>query len=63
MHWLTKRGVKVMTIDRHPITPPPELVQQWTSLANEGEGYEVWSSIALWAAQWGADTETLYKAG
>lgn len=43
--------------NQHPITPPPELVQQWTSLANEGEGYEVWSSIALWAAQWGADTE------
>ena len=41
----------------HPITPPPELVQEWTSLANEEEGHEVWSSIATQAAQWGADQE------
>ena len=43
--------------NQHPITPPPELVQQWTSLANEEEGQEVWSSIATQAAQWGADQE------
>ena len=41
----------------HPITPPPELVGQWTSLANEEEGQEVWSSIATQAARWGADQE------
>ena len=41
----------------HPITPPPNLVEQWTSLANEEEGQEVWSSIATQAAQWGADQE------
>ena len=41
----------------HPITPPPELVWEWTSLANEEEGDEVWSSIATQAAQWGADQE------
>ena len=43
--------------NQHPITPPPELVQEWTSLANEEEGHEVWSSIATQAAQWGADQE------
>ena len=41
----------------HPITPSPELIQKWTSLANEEEGHEVWSSIATQAAQWGADQE------
>ena len=43
--------------NQHPIIPPPELVQEWTSLANEEEGHEVWSSIATQAAQWGADQE------
>ena len=43
--------------NQHPITPPPELVWEWTSLANEEEGDEVWSSIATQAAQWGADQE------
>ena len=46
-----------MTTNNHPITPPPELVWEWTSLANEEEGDEVWSSIATQAARWGADTE------
>ena len=44
-------------MSNHPITPPPELVREWTSLANEEEGQEVWSSIATQAAQWGADQE------
>jgi hypothetical protein len=39
------------------ITPPPELVQQWTSFACEEEDGESWNSIATQAAQWGADTE------
>jgi len=39
------------------ITPPPELVQQWTSLSNEMEGSEVWMQMAIFAAQWGADQE------
>jgi len=43
--------------DQHPITPPPELVGQWTALANEEEGCKVWSAIATQAAQWGADRE------
>jgi hypothetical protein len=43
---------------QHPITPPPELVQRWTSLAGEEEeSCKVWASIAIQAAQWGADQE------
>jgi hypothetical protein len=43
--------------NQHPITPPLELVWEWTSLANEEDGDEVWISIATQAAQWGADQE------
>ena len=44
--------------DQHPITPPSELVQRWTSLAGEEEeSCKVWASIAIQAAQWGADQE------
>ena len=42
----------------HPITPPPELIQQWKRTAphraNEHEHYHY---ITLCAAQWGADQE------
>jgi len=37
----------------HPITPPPELVQQWI---NEEDGLTA-GHIATRAAQWGADKE------
>ena len=46
-----------MSNQQHPITPPPELVGQWTALANEEEGCKVWSAIATQAAHWGADQE------
>ena len=36
---------------QHPITPPPELVQQWI---REKDGLEL---VVTRAAQWGADTE------
>ena len=43
---------------KHPITSPPELVQQWKRTAphraNEHEHYHY---ITLCAAQWGADQE------
>jgi len=42
----------------HPITPPPELVQQWynaSSHANE----KALQDVATAAAQWGADQELL----
>jgi predicted GNAT family N-acyltransferase len=38
---------------QHPITPPPELVQQWI---NEEDGLSA-EHIATRAAQWGADQE------
>ena len=45
--------------DSHPITPPPELVQQWRKSAptarDAGATREVW--IATQAARWGADQE------
>jgi hypothetical protein len=48
-----------MTTPEHPITPPPELVQQWRRTAphpsNEREHYHF---IATCAAQWGADQTT-----
>ena len=45
----------------HPITPPPELVQQWIAeIWHEGTPVQVAHSdihIATRAAQWGADQE------
>jgi hypothetical protein len=46
-----------MTPQEHPSTPPPELVWEWTSLANEEDGDEVWISITTQAARWGSDQE------
>jgi hypothetical protein len=37
--------------NQHPITPPPELVEQWAHLATD------WNTLASLVAQWGADTE------
>ena len=45
--------------DQHPITPPPELVQQWRKSgpadAAANNAYEL--HIATQAAQWGADEQ------
>jgi hypothetical protein len=50
-----------MTDQQHPITPPPELVQQWLSeyfgTTVTGEVSAVEQHIATQAAQWGADQE------
>ena len=43
-----------MTNQQHPITPPPELVQQWVANAT-GPDYE--QVIATQAACWGANQE------
>jgi hypothetical protein len=46
---------------QHPITPPPELVQQWlgtyfgTTVTGEVSGVEL--ALATQAARWGADQE------
>jgi hypothetical protein len=37
---------------QHPITPPPELVQEWVNLLPQGS-----SKAFTVAAQWGADQE------
>jgi hypothetical protein len=42
-----------MTDQQYPITPPPELVEQWI---NEEDGFTA-KHIATRAAQWGADQE------
>jgi len=49
-----------MTNPQHPITPPPELVQQWEEQFLERltiNGCFIQSYIAAKAAQWGADQE------
>ena len=44
--------------DQHPITPPPELVQQWKRTApHQSNEHEHYHYITLCAAQWGADQE------
>ena len=37
----------------HPITPPPELVQQWA----DKQDFPTFEDIATQAARWGADQE------
>ena len=39
----------------HPITPPPELVRQWTYESNDSD--RIIPQVAAFAAQWGADQE------
>ena len=44
-----------MSDNNHPITPPPELVQQWWE-GTHGALYE-FEAVATQAARWGADQE------
>lgn len=44
-----------MTDNNHPITPPPELLQQWWD-GTHGAFYE-FEAVATQAARWGADQE------
>jgi hypothetical protein len=45
--------------EQHPITPPPELVQQWWEESNHRQytGSEAEDYVVSMAAQWGADQE------
>jgi hypothetical protein len=45
--------------DQHPITPPPELVQQWWEQADQyqDDPKTYFDYVATEAAQWGADQE------
>ena len=46
-----------MTENNHPITPPPELVQQWAQNRGYSCPNELWEYLATQAARWGADQE------
>ena len=41
--------------NQHPITPPPELVEEWIKDANHNA--PVFAQVAVMGAQWGADQE------
>jgi hypothetical protein len=41
----------------HPITPPPELVQEWLEDSPEDDEFGIAGYIATQAARWGADQE------
>ena len=43
--------------NQHPITPPPELVQQWNIEGRHQDYCTLTESIAARAAQWGANQE------
>jgi hypothetical protein len=43
--------------NQHPITPPPELVQQWREESSTGELHFSPQYLATRAARWGADQE------
>jgi hypothetical protein len=42
---------------QHPITPPPELVQEWLEDSPEDDEFGIAGYIATQAARWGADQE------
>ena len=44
-------------IQQHPMTPPPELVQQWLEDAPEDGELGISKHIATQAARWGANQE------
>ena len=46
-----------MTKQLHPIIPPPKLVNNWIIEANNQDCVPYSKSIAIDAAQWGADQE------
>ena len=53
---MTSYTQKPLMTENHPITPPPELVQQWYDQAKQDPcGPINW--VAVKAAQWGADKE------
>ena len=41
--------------NQHPITPPPELVEEWIKDANHNA--PMFAQVAVMGAQWGADQE------
>ena len=57
---MSKGFLQLMTDNNHPITPPPELVTQWSIAALGAKdwlgGYDL-ELIATQAANWGADQQ------
>jgi len=45
-----------MINNNHPITPPPELVEQWYEIA-DNSSKDVIQEVATQAARWGADKQ------
>jgi hypothetical protein len=44
--------------NQHPVTPPPELVQEWAQIQPVHQAVaDHWQYIATRAAQWGADQQ------
>ena len=41
----------------HPITPPPELVREWSQNRGYSCADELWDYLATQAARWGADQQ------
>ena len=46
-----------MLTDQHPITPPPELVQQWWQATMPNIETSVKDQLCTQAARWGADQQ------
>ena len=55
VHSVTQPQIDLTMTQEHPITPPPELVQQWWDNTH-GAFYE-FEAVATQAARWGADQE------
>jgi hypothetical protein len=45
--------------NQHPITPPPELVQEWweSTIPNQSTSVKISAQLCTKAAQWGADQQ------
>ena len=43
--------------NQHPITPPPELVQEWWESTIPNQSTNVKTQLCIQAVQWGADQE------
>ena len=43
--------------NQHPITPPPELVQEWWESTIPNQSTNIKTQLCIQAAQWGSDQE------
>jgi hypothetical protein len=54
---MTNLSPAAQMTDQHPITPPPELVQQWWESTIPGIETSIKDQLRTQAARWGADQE------